>query len=319
MNRLLISAILIPALLPAQAIPPHMSVNPAIVSRSALHLLPVIPAASGMSGWLIFDYSNAIEATTASDDREQLFDAELLTVGLWATKPVSEHWFVFGNVALRGVYDGNFDRFLNWYHELIGLPVPDRNRRPPDRYAWEVEFPGLVYQRDRPGFFVGDLRLGVGTRLGRAQLVGSVTLPTTTAGDEGWGRGTIGTSLALTVPLVERERLRLESGVAMGWTAAHGPLAEWQRTTYAAASLSMWWRFWGRQSLYGSAWFQSPNWQNTGFKTLDLAEISLDAGLLLKLAESWPALQLGLTEDLMPDGPAVDIGVRLGVRWGAGD
>ena len=104
-------------------------------------------------------------------------------------------------------------------------------------------------------------------------------------------------------------------GVSAGWTPAHGELAEFQRTVFGGALVAGRWRFSGRQSVFSTFWIQSPNWHDTGFRALDQAEITLDLGALFILRAGWPELQVGITEDLLPNGPSVDAGFKLGVRW----
>ena len=62
-------------------------------------------------------------------------------------------------------------------------------------------------------------------------------------------------------------------------------------------------------------WVQSPNWKDTGFRALDRAEVTLDLGGLFSVRQGWPEIQVGLTEDLLPSGPSVDAGFKLGIRW----
>jgi hypothetical protein len=75
------------------------------------------------------------------------------------------------------------------------------------------------------------------------------------------------------------------------------------------------WRFAGQQALFGTLWMQSANWKNTGWGSVDDAEVTLDFGGLLTLGKHWPELQLGMTEDIKPSGPAIDAGFKLGLRW----
>ncbi len=303
-----------PATLAAQDLPPYVPVNPVLTSRSALYAQPTIPRSSGWTTRLVMDYTNAIEDESSRDRRRALLDAELLQLDLWVTRDLSANAFVLVNVALRGGYDGHFDGFLNWYHDLIGLPVPARNRRPENSYAWTFELPDGTVTRGRPGTFLGDVRLGGGYRLGPVQLLGTITLPTTTA-DAGWGRGTVGTSLHATASLVRTDRIVLDAGLAVGYTPTHGELAAYQRSSFVGGMTALRWRFWGQQALFGTVWTQSPNWRGTGFDTMEGAEVTIDFGGLVRLGAGWPELQLGVTEDLLPRGPGVDVGAKIGVRW----
>lgn len=306
--------LLAPVLLAAQDLPPYVPVNPVLAGRSPLYAQPVIPQGGGWRVRTVLDYTNAIESERSTDRRDYLLDAELLQLDLWVTRDLSPNVFLLANASLRGGYDGAFDGFLNWYHNLIGLPVPARNRRPEGTFGWELPLPDASVIRERPGTFLGDVRLGGGYRAGPVQLLGTVTLPTTTAG-EGWGRERVGASVHATARLLTTDRVVLEAGLAAGYTPASGTLAASQKERFLGASGAFRWRFWGQQALFATFWTQSANWQDTGFDAMDGAEVTIDFGGLVKLGKDWPELQLGVTEDLYPRGPGVDVGAKIGVRW----
>jgi hypothetical protein len=48
---------------------------------------------------------------------------------------------------------------------------------------------------------------------------------------------------------------------------------------------------------------------------MDAGDVSLDAGLLLRPSDGGPELVAGVVEDVYSVGPAVDLVIRLGVRW----
>jgi hypothetical protein len=311
----ILAALLLPELLSAQVLPAYVPVNPVLASRSALYAQPVMPARGGWRTAITFDYSNAIETSTTSSRREYLFDAELLQVDAWLTRDLSPTWFVTSNLALRSAHDGFLDSFLNWYHDLIGLPVPARNRRPIDTYGWQFELPDRTVDVARQGPFLGDLRLGVGRRIGAGQLVASVTLPTATNSVDAWSRNTIGTAASATFRAVSNSRVILELGASAGYTPTHGELATYQRSFFVGATGGLRWRIIRQQAVFATLVVQSANWKNTGFAAMDEPEVSLDFGGLLQLKHGWPALQVGMTEDLYPRGPSVDAGFRLGLHW----
>lgn len=299
----------------AQDIPPYVPVNPILQSRSALYAQPHVAAGAGWQVRTVADYTNAVETTRSPDGREYILDAELLQVDLWLTRDVSPTVFVIGNVALRSGHAGHLDGFLNWYHDVIGLRVPARNRRTENRFTWDFELDGETVVRDRAAF-LGDARVGAGVRLGnRVQAVATVTLPTATTGSDGWSRKTVGTSLAVTSRAVQSARIALDVGASVGYTPTHGRLAGYQRSVFGGGVMAGRWRFAGRQAVFATLWGQTPSWRDTGFATMDRAEITLDFGALIQVGGGFPELQLGLTEDLLPKGPAVDIGFKIGARW----
>jgi len=300
----------------AQALPPYVPSNPVLASRSPLYIQPMVPAGPGWRVAVVLDYANVIETATAVDRRKYLLDAELSQLDIWLGRDLGSDWFGILDVPLRGVHDGMMDGFLNGYHDLIGLPVPARNRRPKDTYGWTIELPDRSLDIPRPeGPFLGDVRLGVGRRLGTAQAILTVSLPTATTDIDEWSRGSIGVGFDLGVRLVDAARVRVDGAVMAGYTPTHGSLAAYQRTAFVGASAGFWWRILGAQAIYASTLLQSANWKDTGFSTMETAEATLDAGMLLKFGRRWPTVQLGISEDLVPRGPAVDIAARIGVLW----
>jgi hypothetical protein len=109
--------------------------------------------------------------------------------------------------------------------------------------------------------------------------------------------------------------VNLDVSTSVGWTPAEGDVSEFQRTVFVAGMISGRWRFAGRQQVFATFWSQSPNWSETGLAALDRAEVTLDFGGLFHLGRGLPQLQVGMTEDLLPSGPAIDAGFKLGVSW----
>ncbi|HEY4100628.1 MAG TPA: DUF3187 family protein [Gemmatimonadales bacterium] len=308
-----------PAALAAQDIPPYVPANPLLASRSALYLQPFIAPHGGWQVRILGDYYNAIEVADApvagGGFHSTLFDAEVLQADVWATKEISSHAFVIANLPIRGGYNGFLDGFLNWYHRLIGIAVPARNQQPDNQFQWRFTLPDTVVSRDAPGTFIGDARVGGGLRFGRAELIGTVTAPT--GNTDGWTRHTIGTSVTLVADVVRNDRITLDAGATGGITPRNGPpsIAQFERTAFAGGFAGLRWRFAGRQAVFGTAWVQSANWQGTGWDAWDNGEVTTDFGFLLRPSRHGPELQLGMTQDLIPRGPAMDVGFTIGLRW----
>lgn len=300
----------------AQVLPRYVPINPVLTSRSPLYAQPLVLPGEGWRKEISLDYANAIETGTAIDGRGYMLDAELSRLDIWLGRDFGVEWFGFVDIPVREAHDGFLDSFLNGYHDLIGLPVPARNRRPKDSYGWTWELPDRSLDVARPhGPFLGDIRIGTGRRIGTAQAIVIATLPTTSTSIAGWSRGTAALALQLGIPLATTPRFTAEASVMTGIAPTHGDLAEYQRTAFVGASGSLWWRAIGQQALYATFFMQSSNWKGTGFSALESAEFTLDAGGLLRFGSGWPAIQLGITEDLIPRGPAVDVAARLGVLW----
>ena len=301
----------------AQDLPPYVPANPLLESRSALYAQPFVPVTKGWQLRVLLDYYNAVEVSQSpSPQRQTLFDAEVMQADLWVTHDLSPRVFLIGNLPLRGGYSGFLDGFLIWYHNALGLRVPARDELPRNTFQWRFTLPDTTVNRERPGTFLGDVRVGAGLRFGRLEVIGTVTAPTATLGQDGWTRRVVGTSLAVTSELVQSSRFLVDASASAGFTPTNGALAKYQRNTFASGFVTTRWRFGGQQAVFGGVWAQSSNWKGTGFNAVDDAEVIADFGFLLHLGRHWPELQLGMTQDLVPKGPAMDVGFTIGVRWG---
>jgi hypothetical protein len=309
--------LLAPVTLVAQDIPPYVPANPLLESRSALYGQSFILPQPGWQVRLVTDYYNAVEVSQSPGPgpRQYTFDAEVLQADLWLTRDLSRHVFVLANLPVRGAYNGFLDGFLIWYHHFTGLSVPARDDLPRNTFQWDFTFPDTNVDRAKPGTFVGDVRTGLGLRLGRAELIATVTLPTATIGNDGWTRHVVGTSIALVGDLLRTSRIVIDASASAGITPTEGRLARYQRSAFVAGLTSLRWRFAGQQAVFGTIWAQSANWKGTGFDAVDDAEVITDFGFLLQLKRHWPELQLGMTQDLVPKGPAMDVGFTVGLRW----
>jgi hypothetical protein len=106
-------------------------------------------------------------------------------------------------------------------------------------------------------------------------------------------------------------RLIFEGSLGIGYTPTHGDLASVQRETMVSASSGLRFRVLGRHSIYANVFYHSPYYRGTTFDALDRRDLSVDFGWLLRLKNGgdW---RIGMTEDLEPGGPAVDLIFRLG-------
>jgi len=309
--------LLIPVAGQAQDIPPYVPANPLLESRSALYGQSYILPHLGWQVRFVTDYYNAVEVSqsTVANPRQSIFDAEVLQADVWATHDLTPRVFLLANLPVRGAYSGFLDGFLIWYHHLTGLSVPARDDLPRDTYQWGFVLPDTTISRSKPGTFIGDFRAGIGLRLGRAEVIATATVPTASISDDGWTRHVVGTSLALVGDLVRTPRFVVDASASAGITPTEGRLAKYQRSAFASGLVSLRWRFAGQQAVFGGIWAQSSNWKETGFDAVDDAEVVTDFGFLLHLGRRWPELQLGMTQDLVPKGPAMDVGFTVGLRW----
>jgi len=302
----------VPALAHAQGLPAYHPINPVADSRTALGFEPFRPP--GPDAWslgLAMDYGSAIEVADARR-ADYTLDAELLRLRLRVARDLSPSLFVMADASAQGSYAGFLDGFLNWYHDLIGVRLESREQRPNDAFLYRLDLPDGISRTRRPSdLFLGDVRLSAGLRRGsHLQVLATVTLPTST-GPTGYGRGVVAAGLLTTVHAKPAQPLTYEGSVGLGYTPTHGDLTDYQRTTFVSGSSGLRWRFWGRQSLYANLFYHSPYYRDTTIPPLDRRELSLDFGWILATrgGREW---RIGMTEDMEPNGPAIDIVFRLG-------
>jgi hypothetical protein len=301
----------------AQSLPLLHPSNPIAEARSGLYFQPLVPSSNGWRVATGIDYASMVELNFRQSlaDTAYLLDAEVLRLNLSASRDLGARTFVAGELYFGGSYDGFLDGFLDWYHGLFGIHIPERENRPRNRYAYEYEFPSSRFVRfSRRGAYLGDVRVGIGLRLGNtAQSVLSLTLPTSTAGD-GYARGTASLSLLNTYRAALTPRLVYEGSINAGITPAHGALRDLQKSTFALVTSGMRWRTVGALWSFGNLYLHTPYYQGTGATQMDRWDLTVDFGWIMR-GRSGHEFRFGMTEDLWPSGPAVDANFRVGYSW----
>ena len=299
----------------AQGLPAYRPINPVAASRSGVVFEPFRTAQPGQIVTDIgIEYASTIEYNVLPE-ASFFLDSELLRVRATISRDLTPKTFLLAEAELLGSYDGMLDGFLEWYHGLLGIDIPERERRPRNDFLYAADLENRApVLREPKDVFLGDLRVGAGFRLHPAvQTVAAFTLPTST-GPEGYGRGVVSASLLNTVRLVPSSRAVIEGSLSAGYTPTHGALAAYQRKVLVAGSAGVRWRFWGRQALFGNLFLHSPYYEETLVPALDSRDFSFDFGWILAGAGG-KELRLGMTEDLEPGGPAVDLVFRVGGRF----
>jgi hypothetical protein len=295
-----------------QSLPAFAPLNPVASSRSGLYFQPFRDAEPGR--WrseFTLDYASVIEYNQLSS-ANYVLDSEILRLGFAVNRDLSRQTFIAFGASATGAYAGFLDGFLDWYHGALGIRVSERERRPQDRFLYSITLPdGRTVARSSGSLFLGDLRVGLGFRLNPSvQTVLSLTLPTST-GPQGYGRGvpSVGALTTMRAPL--NPELGYEGSIGLGFTPNHGPMADLQRTTMIAVSSGLRYRVWGSQSLFANLFYHSPYYHDTTLPALDGREVSLDFGWIMETrgGGEW---RIGLTEDLEPGGPGVDLVLRVG-------
>jgi hypothetical protein len=285
-------------------------------SRTPVYFQPTVDREPPWRVQWGLDYASLIElGIGVRGDTTYLLDAEILRFGLSVARNLDSRDFLLADAWIGGAYAGFMDGFLDWYHGLFGIRFPERDGRKHNEFAYRLTLPsGRSFSRSPSSLYLGDIRLGVGRRYNRHfQSLVSLTLPTATRPD-GYGRGTVSLGVMNTVRDSLTDRVVFEGSANLGITPERGDLARYQRTVGFSASSGFRWRFWRGVSAFGNIYFATPYYHDTGIHGLDRDELSVDFGWIFrqKSGREW---RLGMTEDLWPSGPAVDLVFRFGGIW----
>src|SRR5688500_16427438 len=109
----------------AQGLPAFRPLNPVAASRSGLGFEPWRePAAERWRVDVGLEYGSTIEYT--QDDGASFYlDSELLRLRAAVSRDLGPRTFLLAEAEVLGAYDGVLDGFLNWYHDLLGIDVPE--------------------------------------------------------------------------------------------------------------------------------------------------------------------------------------------------
>jgi hypothetical protein len=295
-----------------QGLPDLAPLNPVGSSRSGLYFQPFRdPVPGRWTASVALDYASIIEYNRLPQ-ADYVLDSELLRLSLRLTRDLGRRTFLEMGTSVGGAYAGFLDGFLDWYHGALGIRVAERERRPRDQFLYVITLPdGSTVRRPRRDLFLQDIRTALGIRhSSMLQTVLSLTLPTST-GPEGYRRGVPSLGLLNTLRARLDPHLLYEGSFGIGFTPAHGGVPRRQRELFVAATSGLRVRVWNRQSLFANLFYHSPYYQATTLPALDLRELSLDFGWILE-NRSGGEWRLGMTEDLEPGGPGVDLVLRFG-------
>jgi hypothetical protein len=309
---MLVLVLAAPSASQGQGLPAFAPLNPVASSRSGLYFQPFRdPAAGQWRSEFTVDYASIIEYNQLPA-ANYVLDSEILRLGFGMSRDLSRRTFLAVSGSAAGAYAGFLDGFLDWYHGALGIRVSEREKRPQDDFLYAITLPdGRTVARSSGSLFLGDLRVGLGYRLSPSvQTVLSLTLPTST-GPRGYGRGVPSVGVLTTTRVLLNPELGYEGSVGLGFTPGHGPMADLQRTAMVAVSSGLRYRVWGSQSLFANLFYHSPYYHDTTLPALDGRELSLDFGWIMETrgGGEW---RIGLTEDLEPGGPGVDLVLRVG-------
>ena len=186
-----------------RAFPLYRPINPVAASRSGLYVraVPSRPIrAAGAPMWR--STTPARSSTTSCRRRRYVLDSELLRMRAAVSRDLSADDLRPGRGRGAGAYAGFLDGFLEWYHGLLGIGIPERERRPRERFPLlDRSDPDGPAAAGAPDLFLGDVRRRRRAACcPRCRASSPSPLPTST-GPEGYGRGVVSASLLNTARL----------------------------------------------------------------------------------------------------------------------
>ena len=293
-------------------LPPWAPQDPIEANRSVLFAPPLMMPRGDWGLTFALDYSSAIELYSSSG-RAVTLDAELGRFQVWVTRRIDDRWFAFGQVQIQGAYDGFMDRFINWYHSILGVPYVARELRPINRYLYSITYErGRTIEYGPVDLGIGDSRIGVGRMLGEhAQVLLVLGLPTSTA--PGYRAGTLQSGLILMGEAPLLPFATVSGSIGVGFTPRTGTLAAFENVFFVSFSGGARVRLSWRNFLYTNLFVQTPPFHGTGLRPMDLVDFSIDFGWMFRI-DPRTELWLGIVEDPFPDGPALDVAFRFGIR-----
>ena len=295
-------------------VPLFGSQNPIETNRSVLFAPPLLMPKEDWAATMALDYSSAIELY-GTRTRSMLLDAELGRFQVSIVRRMGKEWFGFGQFGVQGAYDGFMDRFINWYHKLVGVDYYARDIRPINKYAYYVEYEKGHRMTYKPvDLGPADSKLDIGHRFGEnLQLLFVLGLPTAIA--PGFRAGTVQTGLMLTGQYALTRWMVVVGTLGIGATPRTGTLAPYENVLFGSASLGLRIRLSWMNSIYGNLWFHTAPTHGMGMPTTDNVDLSVDCGWILRVDQK-TELRLSMVEDPYPDGPALDVAFRIGLRLG---
>ena len=295
-------------------VPLFGSQNPIETNRSVLFAPPLLMPREDWAATMAFDYSSAIELYETKT-RSMLLDAELGRFQVSIVRRIDDRWFGFGQFAVQGAYDGFMDRFINWYHKLVGVDYPARDIRPINKYGYYVQYEKgrrIAYKPVDLG--PADSKLGLGHRFGEnLQLLFVLGLPTAIA--PGFRAGTVQAGLMLTGQLALTSWMVGVGTLGIGATPRTGTLAHYENVVFGSASVGLRIRLSWMNSIYGNLWLHTAPMHGMDMPPTDNVDLSVDFGWILRIDQK-TELWISMVEDPYPDGPALDVAFRIGLRLG---
>ena len=189
---------------------------------------------------------------------------------------------MFGQVQIQGAYSGFMDRFIKWYHSLLGVEYIAREIRPLNKYEYSITYErGKTIRYGPVDLGIGDSRIGIGRMLGQhAQVLLVLGLPTSTA--PGYRAGTLQTGLILTGEAPLLPFATVSGSIGVGFTPRTGTLAAYENVFFMSFSGGPRIKLSWRNFLYGNLFVQTPPFHGTGLRPMDDVDFTIDFGWMYR-------------------------------------
>ena len=292
-------------------LPPFESTNPGELSHSPLGFQPFAMPRDTWSLGANLEYGSEVELFQTERVRYD-FDGEVLRLDLRIVRKLDERTFAQMKWGVMGAYAGFLDGAIDAYHSLFGISYAARALRPKNQFEYGFRGGSVDASFSPIAMRPLDPELGVGRLFGsHLQVYGALTFPG--GAPEGYGRGVVTLSLRATARYRLASWLLTEGSLGVAYAPPSGPLSRWQSPLLAMGTLGARVDL-GRHAIYGNLLLHSaPAGRGEApYRPLATLDGALDFGYRHTFAGG-EGFWVGLTEDLIAAGPAVDVVLHTGL------
>ena len=129
----------------AQGLPPLSPLNPVVEMRSGLATLPWLAPETVWHVLVTTDYGSLAEYTS-TPSMDFVLDAEFLSTRALVARRIGSQGFVLAGTSWNVAGDGRLDDFMGAFHELFGVGVIGRDRRPENTFGYYMDFDGANFE-----------------------------------------------------------------------------------------------------------------------------------------------------------------------------
>lgn len=247
-----------------------------------------------------------------------------LGVGVLVDAELSHHKFVFGyglskvagvqlKLSTYSFYGGFLDGLISGYHKTFGFPNGDRDLVPNNQTHYHFWNRGQDLFAPQPkGLALGDVQLSLPLLLSNQQgfsfyFIPSIKIP---LGQKSAGVSSAKFDLAWTFGFYKKnKKLSYSFQTGLSYLGTMKEIAAYQKRMISHFAFGLHYHLSPRVNLNAQLYFKQSPFKNTGIPQLDrhFGDITFGAGFRLNRKTNKPIiLKVGLSEDLLADGPSID-------------